>query len=219
MRDDVVHEGAGLEALLDDDPEQRLEAIAEAPGTPASAYALRSRLLFDARAELRARAAARLGGMRELAPVARWLEDALADPFPSVRAAAYAALGRAGDERSLPLLHRGALEEPSWWVRREAVRALARVGGAAAAPTLRRTLEDPFWRVRNTAVRALAALGWRGELDDATPPTEAASAALRYLHGASGEPAGAAASGAGIANLDPAVTTARLERAADVPAP
>jgi aryl-alcohol dehydrogenase-like predicted oxidoreductase/HEAT repeat protein len=219
MRDAEVHEGAGLEALLDDDPERRLEAIAAAPPTAVSAYALRARLLLDARAEHRAQAATRLGGMREVAPqVARWLEDALADPLPSVRAAAYTALGRAGDERAIPSLHRGALEEPSWWVRREAVRALARVGGQAAAPTLRRVLEDPFWRVRNTAVRALSALGWRGELDDGKAPSEVASAALRYLHGGSGDPDAAAATSEGLANPDPAVTTARLERAGNVSA-
>lgn len=219
MRDEEVHEGAGLEALLDDDPERRLEAIDAAPATEVAAYALRARLLLDARAEHRARAAARLGGMREVAPVARWLEDALADRYPSVRAAAFAALGRAGDERSIPILHRGALEEPVWWVRREAVRALARVGGEAAAPTLRRVLEDPFWRVRNTAVRALSVLGWRGELDAAAAPSAQASAALRWLRGGGGEPEGSTTHDEALANPDPAVTTARLERASEVPAP
>jgi aryl-alcohol dehydrogenase-like predicted oxidoreductase len=201
----------GAHELLDEDPDLRAAALQAAEAGAPTWYALRSTLLFDRLAPLRALAATRLGEAANHPGTATWLRDALEDPFPLVRQAAHRSLARLRDERSIPWLHRAALEEPVWWVRREAVKALARVGREAAVPTLRRVLEDPIWRVRHAALRALAALGSPADLDEARSPGAAENAALTFL---SGRPTGrppSALEDDGLLNPDPAVTTARVE--------
>ena len=121
-------------------------------------FALRQVLWLDRDAGLRARAAERLGSARaSQALAAAWLREALADPYPSVRDAAYRSLARQGDRDTIPLARRAAFEEPIWWVRRTAVHTLAALDEEGAIDALCAVLDDPFWRVRHAAIQSLAA--------------------------------------------------------------
>jgi aryl-alcohol dehydrogenase-like predicted oxidoreductase/HEAT repeat protein len=167
-----------LVAALDPRPSARAQAVA-ALG-PADRFALRSALLLDTHAHVRAAAAVRLGRLlpetpaRDAPAITRWLLEASRDGLPSVRTAAYHALARCGGvagevaQELAARLRQAALEEPSWWARRTAVVAVARLDrtppepGAPDLPqleTLLAVLDDPFWRVRHAALQALAALG------------------------------------------------------------
>ena len=151
-----------MAGLVDPDRERRRRAVEALEPDRAGLYALRSVLLLDDDATVRASAAARLGrGDGRLA--GPWLLEALSDPRPLVRDAACQALARL--ETAAEPLHRVALGDPEWWVRRAAVRALSSRGLRAGAglghviATLAEALHDPFWRVRHAAVQALAAVG------------------------------------------------------------
>lgn len=226
--------GTALHALLDDDPEERLSAIARAAGAIA-AYALRDVVRSDPDADVRAAAALRLASFDDVPAElrVRALHDALYDTHASVRAAACRGLARAarddGSAARAPAeraLARLAMEEPIWWVRRAALLAFARLDRRRRVAVLGAALDDPFWRVRHAAARVLVALGERGEgiavaLADATPPSDRARAALAYvarrlpdgakLLDASPPDARDAAPDTTLVDPDPAVVTARIE--------
>jgi HEAT repeat protein len=200
---------ADLSALFHEDPDVRSAAIRAVPPGRDAWFALRSLLLFDVRAEHRAHAAERLAEAKDLPDVVEWLRDALGDPLPSVRQAAFLALGKLGNPAAQPWLEQAALEEPVWWVRRSAVQGLAACCGPRAVSALRQVLEDPTWRVRFSALRALAAMG---EMEASGARTEVARSASEWLAGAGPHPvAPSIVVDDGLFNADPAVVTARLE--------
>ena len=195
----------------------------------AAIYALRSAMVLDEDAEVRARAAERLGAApgptaRSAAAVGEALLDALRDPSPAVREAAARTTGRRSSAGSEPLLGELAVLDPSFRVRRAAVRAIADVAGRAAeeAPgVLVAALDDPFWRVRHAAVQVLARWPLASIPGEGSPRRRAALAYLdRVRRGEQGALAADAAeppiveadglAGNGVADDDPAVTAARL---------
>jgi HEAT repeat protein len=222
--------------LLDEDAEVRRQAVeAVDTRTLAGRYALRQALLADRDAEVRARAARRLGEARDRRFTAA-LCEALGDERPSVRDRAFRALARMESPALLPHAARATREEPVWWVRRAAVRAAASVGGSAALDVLLAALSDPFWRVRHAAVQSLALLGEedqevRARVREAAARPGPSAAAAAWLATVWQDEGGALELGTSAAaslpwaadslgDEDPAVTTARLERARpeDVPA-
>ncbi|MFO0734855.1 MAG: aldo/keto reductase [Labilithrix sp.] len=217
-----------LLGLLSIDAAARRRALAElSPETPGAPFAVRELLLGDEDATVRASAATWFERERDLDASRRRgapsLINALYDTHPSVRLAACRALARLNADAATPTLRRLALEEPIWWVRRGAVIALARIEGAAAIPALRAVLDDPFWRVRHAAVRVLLVLGASNdstiEILDGLEGSDRARGALRYIERrlrrgpdqASSEPIVEQPAGL-VADPDPAVITARLER-------
>ncbi|MFT3764197.1 MAG: HEAT repeat domain-containing protein [Minicystis sp.] len=214
-----------LASLFASDVDTRLGALARtAPGGDA-AWAVRDVLLGDEHAEVRAAAAEWLGRAPVLPPtLAASLVDALYDTHPSVRLSACRATTRARAPGATSVLRRLAMEEPIWWVRRAAVVSVARRERRVVIPLLLSVLDDPFWRVRHAAVRLLVTLGERHRDDIATAMTEdgrsdRARAALAYLAGKLGlarellpGPDARQASDGALADADPAVVAARLER-------
>jgi aryl-alcohol dehydrogenase-like predicted oxidoreductase/HEAT repeat protein len=229
-------------ALLSEDRRVRLNAAREVELDPDGIYALRSALVFDDDAEVRAVAAERLGLVQVVrtqgasvvaVPVA--LLDALDDPSPMVREHSAASLARhfeggRGDAEVAPLVVTRLREttrfEPMWRVRRAAVRALAAAAGERAVPALSEVLEEPFWRVRYAAVQALVAWpGCEGALLDAprSPRRDAALAFLRTVWRgeqsveteAADEPEQARDPDAPLDDEDPAVVAVRLARLPD----
>ncbi len=122
----------------------------------------------------------------------------LGDDDPSVRRAAAASLGRAGDKRAVePLLEAlsdedcsvkieaarslaaggdrrpvpaliAALRDESSVVRTEAAAALGALGDRRAVPALVRALRDRYWTVRRAAVRSLKRTGGPAVLPEIT---------------------------------------------------
>ncbi|MDI1450186.1 aldo/keto reductase [Polyangium sp. 6x1] len=146
----------------------------------------------------------------------------------SLRDLAERPLGALESRDVLPHAARAIRKEPVWWVRRSAVRAVAAAGGKEALPLLVESLADPFWRVRHAAVQALVVLGEddsevRDEVAQAAAKDEAGtvSSAAHYLRaawaGVVDTPAATASPpvflSEGLADEDPAVVTARLEKA------
>jgi HEAT repeat protein/diketogulonate reductase-like aldo/keto reductase len=214
-----------LARLFASDPDVRLEALAHTAPTEDASWAVRDVLLGDEDATVRAAAAEWLGRARpSRSGPARALVDALYDTHPSVRMSACRALGRLRESSGAPVLRRLALEEPIWWVRRAAVVATARLDGDRAIPLLAAALDDPFWRVRNAAARALILAGARRPEELAaivsdSERSDRARGALFYIAGKLGLARDAlvgygawpAPEGA-LADADPAVVAARLER-------
>ncbi|MDI1478230.1 aldo/keto reductase [Polyangium sp. y55x31] len=217
-----------LVRLLDDDPEVRRDAVETLDARPLPArFALRQAMLGDEDAGVRAAAAQKLGELRSRRFTVAFVE-ALDDVMPSVRDRAYRALARLEARDVLPYAARAIRKEPVWWVRRSAVRAAAAAGGKEALWLLVEALADPFWRVRHAAVQALVVLGEDDfEVRDAVSqaaakdPTGTVASAASYLGaawaGAADTPAAAASPAVflaeGLADEDPAVVTARLEKA------
>ncbi len=207
-------------------------------------FALRHVLVTDEDAEMRARAAHRLGEARIRRAIPA-LVEATSDPLPSVRDQALRALGRLGAKDLSSLAADAIRHEPVWWVRRTAIRAAATALKKDALSPLIEALSDPFWRVRHAAVQALAALGEddpdvQQEVRRAEPLEHQQSSlytnspvtfALRYLNAVwNGEPVDetplTTAASTSIpfvhqpfADEDPAVVTARLELADDADVP
>lgn len=215
-----------LLGLLSIDAAARRDALARlSPATPGAQFAVRELLLGDEDASVRAAAATWFERGRD-ATCTPALVNALYDTHPSVRLASCRALARIKADSAAPTLRRLASEEPIWWVRRGAVIALARIEGAAAIPTLRAVLDDPFWRVRHAAVRVLLVLGASEDAAaeilaaDAFEGSDRARGALRYLERrlrperdpAIGEPIIVEQPQGLVADPDPAVVAARLER-------
>jgi diketogulonate reductase-like aldo/keto reductase len=195
---------------------ERIAALDEVPNQGPGFYLLRSVLLLDRDALLRACAAERLAiGRAEML-----LVEAAGDPQPRVREAAIASLAKIQGGASI--VRRALLEDPIWWVRRAAAHALPAICGSEAAEALIGALDDPFWRVRHAAVSSLAPLAFGDpqlqlELTALRGRTASAEAALerlrRVLGGAPGPaPDRPAPRPNGVLfNEDPAVMTARLE--------
>ncbi|MFO0555923.1 MAG: aldo/keto reductase [Polyangiaceae bacterium] len=223
---------AELAPLLAEDCEVQRRAIATLTLEVDAAFALRSVLVHDRRASVRARAAERLGlkevrrlGDAVAVAVEEALRLALEDRSEVVREAAARGLGRIHDARpprqegaldSTPALERLLRFEPAWRARRAAARALVDFHRAAPSPALSRALglvlDDPFWRVRYVAVEAV-----RRALDLTCPsPSPRASAALALARGLDHAPPPAAdrAALAPDDDPDPAVVTAALARRA-----
>ncbi len=198
----------------------------------AAVFALRTAMVADEDAEVRARAADRLGaagpiGGRAAGAVGEALHDALRDASPAVREAAARAAGRLRAAGTHGLLGEIVRLDPSFRARRAALRAIADVAAApspAALGDLIEALDDPFWRVRHAAVQVLAR--W----PDAVVPGGGSArrrAAVAYLERVRrGDPSAVAVLAAGdpepaiveaddalaseIVDADPAVTAARL---------
>ncbi len=143
-----------------------LPAFLGLPGGPAAANgwehaavpfrALIEALEFEDPA-IRARAARSLGlrGQREaVAPLIALL--AKPEAAPSVRSAAYTALGRLGDRRARPVLESCLDEESREELRGDCAAALGSLGDPAALPRLLAALDgDPAFLVRSRTVEAL----------------------------------------------------------------
>jgi HEAT repeat protein len=100
------------------------------------------------------RALALLPGAEAAAPLLR----AAADPDPTVRAAAFFALGeRAAPEGIAPLV--AALGDASEYLARLAADALTHIGPSAVPALINSLAQSPQPRVRLYAARALAAIG------------------------------------------------------------
>lgn len=197
------------------------------PKDPVGLYAQRNVLLLDRDGRRRARAATALGVSGD-ARVIPWLLDATSDPAPMVRGAAWSALVKVGDASAFERAKERATTEPVWWVRRAAVMALAACDEVRGPCAVAAVLDDPFWRVRWAAVRVLGALGEvepqrRAEMLRAIPAASVAQAAGSFLRALweGSAPQGvvlernASRQDDGLWNADPAVVTARLERAPD----
>lgn len=180
---------------------RKLAVSALAPDGLAAIFALRSVMLRDPDAEIRARAAERLrlaargeGAFAACrAAVEEALGDALRDASPIVREAAARTAGVLGARGTEAALRAAARGDVSWRVRRASVRALARVAGERAHGALVDATDDPFWRVRHAAILALLARPSAEvpALSAARSPRQAA--ALAYLHAARRDKARAAA--------------------------
>ncbi|MFO0590231.1 MAG: aldo/keto reductase [Polyangiaceae bacterium] len=156
---------------------RRLAVAGLIPDTVPAALALRSVMVRDEDAEIRARAAARLRAspiVRSAIPegaageailcartaIADALADALLDPSPFVReeaARTAGALAKGPFALVMRALREAIRRDSAWRVRRAAVRAYARLAEASALDVLFGALDDPFWRVRYAAIQALAA--------------------------------------------------------------
>lgn len=179
--------------LLDEAPHRRRLAVAAlAPREPDAIYALRSALVRDEDATVRARAAERLRTLDPRAPpacraaAADALADALKDGSPLVREAAARACGALGAEGAEAALREAVRLDPAWQVRRAAARALSRAAAAAdTAAALAHALDDPFWRVRFAAIQALASRRPAPPIPrPARPASARQAAALAYLEAA-----------------------------------
>ncbi len=114
--------------------------------------------LGDVNPEVRAKAAAGLGTLRDARAVDRLLELLLSDPIPFVRTRVAHALGNIGHPRVIDHLVHG-LGDAEWWVRIRAVEALEQLGGSAAGALLV-ALEDEDAEVRRRAGMALERTGY-----------------------------------------------------------
>lgn len=233
--------------LCDENVDVRRRAIDELDlGPIPHRYALRHVLVTDDDAETRAAAARKLGEARIKRAIPA-LVEATRDPLPSVRDQAFRALGRLGAKDIAIIADDAVRLESVWWVRRSAVRAAAAVLGKDALSLLIETLSDPFWRVRHAAVQALATLGeddvdvqeqvrhaeqfeHQRSADDAASKSPVTFAA-RYLDAVWNNKPVDEATFLGspsspipfvpqaFADEDPAVVTARLEKARDADVP
>ena len=232
-----------LARLCDENVDVRRRAVNELDTRPIPhRFALRHVLLTDEDAEVRANAARKLGEGR-IRRATNALLDATADPLASVRDQAFRALGKLDAREVFPIAWEAARSESVWWVRRSAIRAAAATCGADALPLLIEALADPFWRVRHAAVQALAMLGEEDagvrehvrhakhlEQQRTDGPSPVAHA-VRYLEGVwndepvddalltSSEPSPVPFVPQAFADEDPAVVTARLEKAQDADVP
>lgn len=114
--------------------------------------------LGDVSPEVRAKAAAGLGRLREARAVDRLLEVLLSDPIPFVRTRVAQALGAIGHPKVIDYLIHG-LKDAEWWVRVRAVEALEQLG-EIAADALIVALEDDDEEVRRRAAVALERTGY-----------------------------------------------------------
>lgn len=186
---------------------RRLAVAALVPDRAAAIFALRSVLVRDEDAGVRALAAARLRALDPRGFVRRapalagaedppWaapqdeaeatrcreavedaLADALLDPSAIVREEAARTAGALRAERAEAALSSAVRADGSWRARRAAVRAIGRIGGERAAFVLFEALDDPFWRVRYAAIQALAARPEAQAKRDARSAREAAARA------------------------------------------
>jgi HEAT repeat protein len=126
--------------------------------------------LSDINPEVRARAAAALGKIKDDRAVHRLLELLISDPVPFVRVKVSQALGRIGHPAVIDYLIT-TLKDPEWWVRVRAVEALEKLGEKAVAALLP-ALEDEDGEVRKRAAMALERIGYVDTLLDeyALPP-------------------------------------------------
>lgn len=232
-----------LTRLCDENVDVRRRAVDELDTGPVPhRFALRHALMTDEDAEVRANAARKLGEARIRRATTALLEAAR-DPLPSVRDQAFRALGKLGAKDVITIARDAVRFEPIWWVRRSAIRATAAALGNAAVPLLIDALLDPFWRVRYAAVQALVTLGEenadvREQVRHAEPlehQTNSSSGsvafAVRYLeavwNGQSGDetalmqtdPSPIPFVPKAFLDEDPAVVTARLEKADDAEVP
>jgi HEAT repeat protein len=189
--------------LLSASRSTRRRAIGRVGGGAPGLFALRSTLLLDRDAGVRAVAAARLGALGD-PRASSWLIDATSDASPLVRHEALSALALTGSAELLPSLERVVRSDEIWWVRRAAVLVASALGGVASSEALRLALGDPFWRVRKAAARSLSALG---QLDLGEP--EGGQAAQVLPRGTDALPRDG-----GLWDPDPAVVHDRLERQA-----
>jgi aryl-alcohol dehydrogenase-like predicted oxidoreductase len=158
---------------------------------------LRDALVTSEYAEVRAAALHRLDGeaARRLLP---HVQDATHDPSMLVREASFVALARAADTASLGRAEYACRHDRGFRVRRMALVFAARTFGTDSLRLVALASRDPFWRVRVAARRVAAAL-------DASVDVTA--------HRADDHPVDLAIPG--IADPDPAVVTARLQRLRD----
>lgn len=232
-----------LTHLCDENVDVRRRAVEELdPGPIPHRFALRHVLVTDEDAEVRANAARKLGEARIRRAIPTLLEAAH-DPLPSVRDQALRALGKLGAKDVASIARDAVRYEPVWWVRRSAIRATASALNTDAVPLLIEALSDPFWRVRHAAVQALATLGEDDpEVQDQVRQAEQfehqqnesarpVASATKYLEAVwSNEPVDEAALMGpdptpvpfvpqAFSDEDPAVVTARLEKADDADVP
>ncbi|MHC5012021.1 MAG: HEAT repeat domain-containing protein, partial [Planctomycetota bacterium] len=126
---------------------------------------LRDEALVHGKTDMRAGVARVLGEMKH-APAREALESLLEDRNWHVRAEAAWALGRIGDEASLPVLE-AALDErtaKTWILIADAVASYGRRSKEATLAIAPR-LSDRHWQVRVTAARALARVGTEDGID------------------------------------------------------
>ncbi|MFB6102211.1 MAG: HEAT repeat domain-containing protein [Haloplanus sp.] len=100
--------------------------------------------------------------------LSRLLEDWLTAEYPEFRMVAATALGRVGDERSLPALVRATTDEDPR-VRARAVQSCGWIGHERCLEPLRERLDDPRHLVREKAVRALGSIGSEAALRSLVP--------------------------------------------------
>ena len=124
----------------------------------ASAAPVLMEALSDINPEVRARAAAALGRIRDDRAVHRLLELLISDPVPFVRVKVSQALGTIGHPAVIDYLIT-TLKDPEWWVRMRAVEALEKLGDKAVAALLP-ALEDEDGEVRKRAAMALERIGY-----------------------------------------------------------
>lgn len=124
--------------------------------SPADLFALREVLLFDEDAGVRALVPSRLAEV-DGARVVPWLVQAVGDERPSVREAAWTALGRRRAVELVALARQALRDDDAWWVRRAIIRALAQVASDESVDVILTAFDDPFWRVRLSATQSL----WR----------------------------------------------------------
>lgn len=124
--------------------------------SPAELFALREVLLFDADAGVRALVPPRLAEVDD-ARVIAWLVQAVGDERPSVREAAWNALGRRRAVELVGVARQALRDDDTWWVRRAVIRALAQVATDESVDVILTAFDDPFWRVRLSATQSL----WR----------------------------------------------------------
>lgn len=143
--------------LFDDAVAVRKRAVTRLTlSSSAELFALREVLLFDEDAGVRALVPPRLADAED-ARVVSWLVQAVGDERPSVREAAWTALGRRRAVELVPVARRALREDDTWWVRRAVIRALAQVASDESVDVILTAFDDPFWRVRLSATQSL----WR----------------------------------------------------------
>jgi len=120
--------------------------------------------LSDISPEVRARAAAALGRIKDDRSVHRLLELLVSDPAPFVRVKVSHALGAIGHPAVIDYLI-ATLKDPEWWVRVRVVEALEKLGKSAVAALLP-ALEDEDAEVRRCAAMALERIGYVDTLLD-----------------------------------------------------
>lgn len=232
-----------LTRLCDENVDVRQRAVDELDTGPVPhRFALRHVLMTDDDAEVRASAARKLGEAR-IRRATTTLLEAARDPLPSVRDQALRALGKLGAKDVVVIARDAVRHEPIWWVRRSAIRATAAALGKDAVSLLIEALSDPFWRVRHAAVQALVTLGEedadvreqvrRAEQLELKSNAGARSVAFaaKYLEAAwsdqpvdetalmSADPSPISFVPQAFSDEDPAVVTARLEKANDADVP
>lgn len=166
--------GAPVPARILDESRKvrRLAVSALIPDRPSAAFALRSVMVRDDDAEIRARAAARLrAAPRGRGGAGRAEPGGDAADAAGVAAAPHEGPAGLGGEPALDARCREAVAEaladalvdPSPLVREEAARSAGALQASSAERALREAARrDPSWRVRRAAVRALARLAGEG---------------------------------------------------------